>query len=1544
MPHNTQAFAEAHRKKRRWLAAVSCLAALVVFGTVGALVLPARTLEGATYCGMEEHTHEENCYTSVLTCGLTEESGHVHQDSCYATELTCPLAEHTHTDACYVNPEAQDVETQEAQTGTETGTEPGTGSADNEAGNTENTVSDNGGTVVPEEQTGEGTVTDDTQAPTAVPSVPAEDTADDPNGENPEEETAGDVTEENPQAALEAAALPEGAQVPEGYTQRYTVRDDVNGFAVTVYAPEGVVPEGAVLSAELLSEDNDAYTAAETALEENGANLAEPQTLEEDGETAEDSYGFAAFDIHFEDANGTEVEPAGDVYVVIDAEEMLPENADPDSVAVQHHAEQDDGQINVETVADTADETEGVVTAQTTEDSNSGSVQAAFGVSGFSTFTITWNASGSRSVRVSAYCYDNDTKQELTNGITGNLWIATGNEFRFTNDNPKLQISGWQLDHVTMRIGNTEYDNVYSFTALYDWTGHTYSYSYKQGENGASKSIRDPRNITFYLYYARIDEVATADLTIESDIAESGSLCAEYSGNTDLNDGNEYFYKWYRLGVNDYEEISGEIESAIEIFRDGARATYRVELWQLKDGATTMIARSDPYQVPYYNQLQNGGFSEPVVEGSNLQFTNDLYPELVWKTTGEGEPGQGGSSGKLGQDIEIINTRPENDSEQYNMTSYRNYGVKYARDNDYQLAELNCEAAGALYQDVLTIPDENLYWWASHRPRSMNGAGEVLKDPEDTMYVIIMDAEIAEKYVQTQDQINAIVRAAGDITAADDEIVTDNTNNSKTIRMTYGGQQVNITIWKLTSDINTNQRGGWHDYGALYTVPEGQYLTRFFFAAGTTATGSSTVGNLIDRVGFSQYPPTAENEGRIVITKNLEGIDDTTKIPEGTFQFKIDNTTISLPTEDASITDTEAWTTELNLTPGIYSIIEEISYQVDDYQYQRTTTAVNAQVEEGLSRQVIVRDGATTEVVFTNEYIPKTVSLTLTKEFDGLSDAEVSYLLFGANLDPNYDGFGFDVNYCVTQPREEDGGLTYMAPQNDIKGYKLPDGTSLENKDEGGGGYRIVAGQYLSNKNITNYGDSYTDSDTGASLIKNSEGNWVYSITLEVPACDSDHFFTVFEQHQEVPGYAKINDSNAEWVIQQGTQTVASGTGKFIEDGKNIYEDMNSELGEKDSYREQEDHAISLGALRQIKVDRDTTISFTNHYTGKLDVKKVIGVDNEYTGADTKEYTLKIAPANSDKLINSGSSLDGKIISYTINDENNPKTVTLDSDGSFTVTIQKDQTLHLVDLPAIQWKVTEENYDVNNYTWTGSYSDENRGVVNTYRHWNGYVETDTIGGTSATDVDNGKGDGIASVDSAVCSIEAIDGVPSTPVKRTAVALVTVTNSYKHNVVDITVVKMDMELKNSLPGAEFYLYKMDGTTKLYYPDNGGAWVNGSDTAKLWTSGQDGTFKIEGLEDGTYYLEEVKAPDGYILPNEDASFVITNGTITGVSGNGSNKYDAELKLLRISNTTGAKLPETGGTGTTLVTIGGLMLMAAAVGGGYGLRRRRERRSMR
>lgn len=194
------------------------------------------------------------------------------------------------------------------------------------------------------------------------------------------------------QAAAETAALPTAAQVPEDYTVQRTVRDEANGFAVTVYAPDGVIPEDAALSATLLTEGDEAYQQAEQALAE---------------ETDGSSYGFAALDIHLEDADGNEAEPNGDVFVSIDAIGLLPEDADPDSVTVQHHAEQGDetaaAAVTVETVADAADETEGVVevtpaadatesatTLEAPEGEPATEMQAAFTVDGFSTFTIYW--------------------------------------------------------------------------------------------------------------------------------------------------------------------------------------------------------------------------------------------------------------------------------------------------------------------------------------------------------------------------------------------------------------------------------------------------------------------------------------------------------------------------------------------------------------------------------------------------------------------------------------------------------------------------------------------------------------------------------------------------------------------------------------------------------------------------------------------------------------------------------------------------------------------------------------------------------------------------------------------------------------------------------------------------------------------------------------------------------------------------------------------------------------------------------------------------
>ena len=99
-------FEKKRRYWKRWQKVVSALACVVVFCTTYALILPAITMEGATYCGQEEHKHTEECYTAELVCGQEESAGHTHTDKCRQIEtvLVCTTPEsegHTHSESCY---------------------------------------------------------------------------------------------------------------------------------------------------------------------------------------------------------------------------------------------------------------------------------------------------------------------------------------------------------------------------------------------------------------------------------------------------------------------------------------------------------------------------------------------------------------------------------------------------------------------------------------------------------------------------------------------------------------------------------------------------------------------------------------------------------------------------------------------------------------------------------------------------------------------------------------------------------------------------------------------------------------------------------------------------------------------------------------------------------------------------------------------------------------------------------------------------------------------------------------------------------------------------------------------------------------------------------------------------------------------------------------------------------------------------------------------------------------------------------------------------
>ncbi len=111
-----------HRFAKRWYKVVTCMAAVVVFVTTYALILPAITMENKAYCGIEEHQHSEEagCYEDRLICGMEETEGHTHTEECYEQrqELVCGLEEtepslgelicgmeendeHMHTTDCY---------------------------------------------------------------------------------------------------------------------------------------------------------------------------------------------------------------------------------------------------------------------------------------------------------------------------------------------------------------------------------------------------------------------------------------------------------------------------------------------------------------------------------------------------------------------------------------------------------------------------------------------------------------------------------------------------------------------------------------------------------------------------------------------------------------------------------------------------------------------------------------------------------------------------------------------------------------------------------------------------------------------------------------------------------------------------------------------------------------------------------------------------------------------------------------------------------------------------------------------------------------------------------------------------------------------------------------------------------------------------------------------------------------------------------------------------------------------------------------------------
>ena len=638
----------------------------------------------------------------------------------------------------------------------------------------------------------------------------------------------------------------------------------IDNVVVTATAAKGVLPEDAefVVTPIVQETDPDKYAETETKLNEKA---------EEDGYKIA---GFLAYDIYFQNGEGKKIEPVdgsvnvsmhytepsipeevtqaseteNETVVLTEEDELSQEetSAKPENkmaVTMMHLVEDEDGNVNVVDMTQKGNasvETDAV-----------GSVQKAeFITDSFSVFALTWNGYTSEFDKLNFTLVDTNGNQ-----IGTDVTLDISSEQSISEIAPV--ISGYTYEKATINSINGDQIDRVRKNNYYQWEVRKIS--------GTSWSIDFEST---YIVYKKNSGVAIVD-----DIANTGALKAEYlndDGSTieitsciwSSSDEENGTYTPvekvnYKAETGTKSNLSEDGKELFPAFDGGARKWYKVQV-TLADKTTS---ESRPYQVPYYNQLQNGSFEKVAVNyGFYNQFTNEQYASAggVWQTTGDG--------------IEIGHQNRNSGSSSYawwnddsSILNRDSHSWKNAAYDGEQFAELNCQQAGALYQDVLTMPGTSLNYWLAHRARGRNPK----ETQYDTMYLIIMPKSAAvdkdENELKTQDQLKEFLKGKlGEDFDPDKEY--PNNDNSLLKEELYN--QDGIKVLRVTSN---NQRWQYIDEIGGYTPTAS--LTRFFFMAGHTASTSNTEGNFLDQVGFSQQlPPVANNEFTLQIKKSFEGL------------------------------------------------------------------------------------------------------------------------------------------------------------------------------------------------------------------------------------------------------------------------------------------------------------------------------------------------------------------------------------------------------------------------------------------------------------------------------------------------------------------------------------------------------------------------------------------------------------------------------------------------------------------------------------------------
>lgn len=442
------------------------------------------------------------------------------------------------------------------------------------------------------------------------------------------------------------------------------------------------------------------------------------------------------------------------------------------------------------------------------------------------------------------------------------------------------------------------------------------------------------------LYYTYVDDDenngSSNGLYIDNDILYSGLFRVRLSDKlgTALQNASNIEYRWYQKKVSTGTTVDSstiktspgtevtwkqtgqhqntaqnlenrvfldiEADEGTDTWTYGTDVYYYVTLTYTPEGSSESVTvSSEPEIVGYYGQLENGDF-ENTTDKASWEQSEYLKQGGIWKTTAPGALNTK-KEGTNGKDIEIVSgTNTNTLISAYHWNGYKkgtttdnhpNYSKTGDQDNwknagdvsadnwaqhGNNFAELNAENAGALYQDVITHPNEELSYHFSHRAR---GSTEADRDnlQYDTMYLVIMPTKLAMTgsddgtELKTQDQLKEFINNRGGF--------DENVANSKIDEVTYSDVENGILIRKVSSD-----ESAWHTISSINSYIAKGGLTRFFFVAASECSDTGryhynkqdrflipTEGNFLDNVGFSQTLPTPEGFS-LIATKTFTGL------------------------------------------------------------------------------------------------------------------------------------------------------------------------------------------------------------------------------------------------------------------------------------------------------------------------------------------------------------------------------------------------------------------------------------------------------------------------------------------------------------------------------------------------------------------------------------------------------------------------------------------------------------------------------------------------